>query len=77
MRIVRKGNRSKAKLRKEAVVWKFLEKNKEVFEKDEMANGGILPQGPYFYQEGGKTFCSLPIEMLQGIMTCPHYQQMM
>ena len=40
-----------------------------------MANGQVPPQGPYFYQEEGKTFFSLPVEMLQGIMTCPHYRQ--
>ena len=42
-----------------------------------MAEGHSSQQpGPYFYQEGGKTFASLPIEMLQGIQQSPHFEQM-
>ena len=32
-----------------------------------MAEGQSDPQGPYFYQEGGKTYASLPLGMIQGI----------
>ena len=39
--------------------------NKGIFEKDEMANGGVPPPGPYFYQEHGKTYFSIPVDMLQ------------
>ena len=43
-----------------------------------MANGGTPPPpGPFFYKDQGKTFLSMPSEMLQNIMTCPHYAQMM
>ena len=43
-----------------------------------MAEGisqGLL--GPYFYQMGGKTYASLPTELLQGIKQCPHYEQLL
>ena len=43
-----------------------------------MANGGTPPPlGPFFYEEQGKTFLSMPSKMLQNIMTYPHYTQMM
>lgn len=43
-----------------------------------MAEGsGHGHPGPYFYQMEGKTYASLPIEMLQGIRQCPHYKQML
>ena len=43
-----------------------------------MAEGSSHGQlGPYFYQIGGKTYTSLPTEMLQGIQQCPHYEQML
>ena len=42
-----------------------------------MAEGHSSQQlGPYFYQEGGKTYASLPIEMLQGIQQSPLFEQM-
>ena len=43
-----------------------------------MAEGSSqgLP-GPYFYRVGGKTYASLPTELLQGIRQCPHYEQML
>ena len=42
-----------------------------------MAEGHSSNQpGPYFYQEGGKTFTSLPLEMIQEIQECPHFTQM-
>ena len=43
-----------------------------------MAEGSsqALP-GPYFYRAGGKTYASLPTELLQGIRQCLHYKQML
>ena len=34
------------------------------------------PQGPFLYQEGGKTYASLPVEMLQSITTSPLFDKM-
>ena len=41
-----------------------------------MAKGQSNPQGPYFYQEGGKTYASLPLGMLQGIQQSPLFDKM-
>ena len=43
-----------------------------------MAQGsGHRPPGPYFYTQNGKTYASLPLEMIQGIRQCPHYTEML
>ena len=41
-----------------------------------MAEGLKDPQGPYFYQEGGKTYASLPLGMIQGIQWSPLFEKM-
>ena len=41
-----------------------------------MAEGPKEPQGPFFYQEGGKTYASLPMEMLQNIQKSPLFEKM-
>ena len=41
-----------------------------------MAEGQNDPQGPYFYQEGGKTYTSLPLGMIQGIQQSPLFEKM-
>ena len=41
-----------------------------------MAEGQKDPQGPYFYQEGGKTYASLPLGMIQGIQQSPLFEKM-
>ena len=57
---------------------KFVNKHKDLLDKSDMANGATPPPpGPFFYEDQGKTFLSMPSEMLQNIMTCPHYAQMM
>ena len=39
-----------------------------------MASGGPpTTEGPYFYQENGKTYFSIPSHMINGIMNCNHY----
>ena len=43
-----------------------------------MAEGsGHRPPGPYFYTQNGKTYASLPLEMIQGLRQCPLYDQML
>ena len=43
-----------------------------------MAEGsGHRPPGPYFYTQNGKTYASLPLEMIQGIRQCLYYEQML
>ena len=41
-----------------------------------MAEGPRDPQGPFLYQEGGKTYASLPAEMLQNIQRSPLFEKM-
>ena len=41
-----------------------------------MAEGSKDPQGPFCYQEGGKTYASLPVEMLQNIQKSPLFNKM-
>ena len=74
----RRDSRSKAQIREDAARAKFVNKHKDLLDKSDMANGATPPPpGPFFYEDQGKTFLSMPSEMLQNIMTCPHYAQMM
>ena len=41
-----------------------------------MAEGPKDPQGPFLYQEGGKMYTSLPVEMLQSIQSSPLFDKM-
>ena len=41
-----------------------------------MAEGPNDPQGPFLYQEGGKTYASLPVEMLQNIQRSLLFEKM-
>ena len=43
---------------------------------ENMAEGPKEPQGPFFYQEGGKTYTSLLMEMLQNIQKSPLFEKM-
>ena len=71
-------NKSTAQLREKKAALKFSNKYKDIFEKAQtMADGHSSQQlGPYFNQEGGKMYASLPIEMLQGIQQSPLFKQM-
>ena len=71
-------NKSTAQLREKKVALKFSNKYKDIFTKEQtMAESHSSQQpGPYFYQEGGKTYASLPIEILQGIQQSPLFEQM-
>ena len=75
----RRDTRSKAEVREDKALAKFLNKNKTILTREEMAHGGPppTPPGPYFYQENGKMYFSLPSHMVNGIMNCQHYRQMM
>ena len=56
---------------------KGAKKYKDIFQQTPtMAEGHTDPQGPYFYQEGEKTYASLPLEMLQGIQQSPLFEKM-
>ena len=75
---VRRDTHSKAEVREDKARAKFVSKNKDILTAEDMATGGQPPpQGPYFYQENGKTYFSLPSHMVNGIMNCQHYRQMM
>ena len=41
-----------------------------------MAQGPNDPQGPFLYQEDGKTYASLPMGMLQNIQKSPLFDKM-
>ena len=41
-----------------------------------MAQGPNDPQGPFLYQEDGKTYTSLPAGMLQNIQQSPLFHKM-
>ena len=54
---------------------KFANKYRDIFQNN-MAEGLKDPQGPFFYQEGGKMYASLPMEMLQNIQKSPLFEKM-
>ena len=68
-----------AKQKEQKAAWKFTRKYQNIFtDQPKMAERhSNNPPGPYFYQDGGKTYTSLPLEMMQGIQQCPHFEQMM
>ena len=59
-------NTSTAQLREKKVTRKFMNKYQEVFQTS-MAQESNNPAGPFLYQEDGKTYASLPTEMLRNI----------
>ena len=64
-----------AQIREKKVTQKFANKYREIFQNN-MAEGHNDPQGPFFYQEGGKTYASLPLGMLQDIQKSPLFEKM-
>ena len=68
-------NKNTAQIWENKAANKFVNKYREVFWNN-MAEGHNDPQGPFFYQEGGKTYASLPLEMLQGIQNSPLFEKM-
>ena len=53
----------------------FMNKYQEKLQ-NSMAQGPNNPQGPFLYQEDGKTYASLPVEMLQNIQRSPLFDKM-
>ena len=68
-------NKSTAQLRESKATRKFLNKYHEVFQTS-MVQGSNNPPGPLLYQEDGKTYASLPAEMLRNIQSSHLYQKM-
>ena len=68
-------NKSTAQIHKKKVTQKFANKYKEIFQ-NSMVEGQNDPQGPFFYQEGGKTYTSLPLGMIQGIQQSSLFEKM-
>ena len=70
-------NKSTAQICEKKATRKFANKYQELFhQQDNMVESPKDPQGPYFYQEGGKTYASLPLGMIQGIQQSPLFEKM-
>ena len=61
-------NKSTAQLREKKATKKFMNKYPEIFQTN-MVQGSNNPPGPFLYQEDGKTYASLPAEMLRNIQS--------
>ena len=68
-------NKSTAQIWEKKATQKFANKYKEIFQNN-MAEGQNDPQGPFFYQEGSKTYASLPLAMIQDIQKSPLFEKM-
>ena len=68
-------NTSTAQIREKKATRKFAHKYQDVFQNN-MVERPNDPQGPFLYQEGGKTYASLPAEMLQNIQRSPLFEKM-
>ena len=68
-------NKSTAQLREKKATQKFMNKYQETLQ-NSMAQGPSDCQGPFLYQEDGKTYASLPIGMLQNIQRSPLFDKM-
>ena len=68
-------NKSTAQIQEKKATQKFANNYREIFQNN-MAEGHNDPQGPFLYQEGGKTYASLPLGMLQDIQKSPLFKKM-
>ena len=68
-------NKSTVQIREKKATQKFANKYREIFQNN-MAEGHNDPQGPFFYQEGGKTYASLPLEMIQDMQKSLLFEKM-
>ena len=68
-------NKSTAQLREKKATRKFMNKYQEIFQTS-MAQGSNNPPDLFLYQEYGKTYASLPAEMLRNIQTSHLYEKM-
>ena len=67
-------NTTTAQIQEKKVTQKFANKYRDIFQNN-MAEGPRDPQGPFLYQEGGKTYTSLPADMLQNIQRSQLFQK--
>ena len=68
-------NKTTAQIREKKAARKFMNKYQETLQKS-MAQGPNDPQGPFLYQEDGKTYASLPAGMLQNIQQSDLFHKM-
>ena len=68
-------NKSTVQIREKEATQKFANKYRDILQNN-VAEGPKDPKGPFFYQEGGKTYASLPVEMLQNIQKSPLFEKM-
>ena len=68
-------NKITAQIWEKKATQKLANKYREIFQNN-MAEGHNDPQGPFFYQEGGKTYASLPLGMIQYIQKSPLFEKM-
>ena len=68
-------NKSTAQLRETKATKKFMNKYPAIFQMN-MAQSSNNPPGPFLYQEHGKTYASLPAEMLRNIQSSHLYEKM-
>ena len=68
-------NKNTAQIQEKKATQKFMNKYQEILQ-NSMAQGPNNPQGPCLYQEGGKTYASLPAGMLQNIQKSPLFDKM-
>ena len=68
-------NKSTVEIREKKATRKFMNKYQKIIQ-NSMAQGPNDPQGPFLYQEGGKTYAALPMEMLQNIQKSPFFDKM-
>ena len=68
-------NKSTAQIREKKATRKFVNKYQDILQNN-MAEGPKDPKDPFLYQEGGKTYTSLPMGMLQNIQKSPLFEKM-
>ena len=66
---------STAQLREKKATRKFMNKYQEVFQ-NSVVQESNNPPGPFLYQENGKTYASLPAEMLRNLQGSHLYEKM-
>ena len=67
-------NKSTAQLRETKATKKFMNKYPAIFQTN-MVQSSNNPPGPFLYQEDGKTYASLPTEMLRNIQSSHLYEK--
>ena len=68
--------KSTAQLREKKATRKFMNRYQEIFQTS-MAQGSNNPPDPFLYLEDGKTYASLPAEMMKNIQSSHLYEKML